>query len=71
MLKIEDNLLSKVQSTVFYSPSAGWTLVDGDLQAHKFSTNGTWIYINEDLELNDQMIFKSHQTLFQINLINS
>ena len=71
VVKIEDNLLSKVQSTIFYSHATGWTLIDGDLQSHKNSTNGTWLYINEDTELQDQTIFKSYQTLFQVTLIKS
>ena len=70
-VKIEDNLLSKIQCTVFYSHSGGWTLADGDLQNHKGSTNGTWLYINEDLELVEGMIFKSCQTLFQVSIINA
>ena len=70
-VRIEDNLLSKIQCTIFYNHSGGWTLVDGDLQIHKASTNGTWLYINEDLELFDGMIFKSCKTLFQATLVSN
>jgi hypothetical protein len=58
-----------VQCTICYNPAVGWTLMDGDLQTHKRSTNGSWLYINEDLELCSGMIFKSCQTLFEVALL--
>jgi hypothetical protein len=33
------------------------------------STNGTWLYLNEDCEIEDGMIFKSNQTFFEANII--
>lgn len=35
----------------------------------KESTNGTWLYLNEDCEIEDGMIFKSNQTFFEAHLI--
>ncbi|CAG9326642.1 unnamed protein product [Blepharisma stoltei] len=68
-IKIEDPLLSKIQCSVFYNPVSGWTLMDGDVGSQKSSTNGTWLYLNEDFEIYNGMIFKSNQTLFQAMLI--
>lgn len=62
-LRLDDNLLSKAHSTVFFN-SNGWNLVDGDMQ--KKSTNGTWLYLSEDLEIYPSMIFKANQTVFQV-----
>lgn len=63
---INDTLASKVQCCVSYSQS--WVLVDGD--GEKTSTNGVWIYINEPLEIQNGMIFKSNHTIFQSTHIN-
>ncbi|CAG9322657.1 unnamed protein product [Blepharisma stoltei] len=68
-LKIEDPLLSKIQCTIYYNPISGWTLGDGDIDSQRTSTNGTWLYLNEDFEIYNGMIFKSHQTLFEAILI--
>ncbi|CAG9328794.1 unnamed protein product [Blepharisma stoltei] len=65
---IDDALISKKQATVFYSQIKGWMLVDGDLQTQRPSTNGTWLYLNEDVELRDGMEIKAFQTLFQVNI---
>lgn len=32
------------------------------------STNGTWLYLNEDYEVYNGMIFKANQTLFQATI---
>ena len=34
----------------------------------KPSTNGTWLYINEDLKIYDGMVFKANQTIFSVTL---
>ena len=39
-----------------------WMLCDG--HKDKPSTNGTWLYINEDLPVYDGMVFKANQTIF-------
>lgn len=62
-LRLDDNLLSKVHSTLYHSPS-GWYLIDGDQE--KRSTNGTWLYLTEDLEMYSGMIFKCNQSVFQV-----
>ncbi|CAG9313681.1 unnamed protein product [Blepharisma stoltei] len=65
-LKIDDPLLSKIQCTIYYNPISGWTLGDGDIDTQRSSTNGTWLYLNEDFEIYNGMVFKSHQTLFEV-----
>ncbi|OMJ93727.1 hypothetical protein SteCoe_3295 [Stentor coeruleus] len=62
-LRLDDNLLSKIHATVFYN-SNGWNLVDGDMQ--KKSTNGTWLYLSEEIEMYTSMIFKANQAVFQV-----
>ena len=34
------------------------------------STNGTWLYLNEDCEIEDGMVVKSNQTFFEALLIH-
>ena len=63
-IKIEDNLLSKYQSTIKYISSSGWTLFDGF--NNKSSTNSNWLYLNDDFEIHNNMIFKANHTLFQV-----
>mmetsp|Transcript_16474 Transcript_16474/g.27971 ORF Transcript_16474/g.27971 Transcript_16474/m.27971 type:complete len:218 (+) Transcript_16474:820-1473(+) len=66
-IKINDKLLSKVQSHIkveFYSDNSfKWVLFDGAVKG-KPSTNGTWLYINDDMKLYDGMVFKANQTIF-------
>jgi hypothetical protein len=68
-IHLNDKLLSKIHCVINYSEKEGWTLIDG--HDGKPSTNGTWLYINEDFEMYDKMIFKSNQTIFQVISTNS
>ena len=61
---IEDNTLSKFQAHILFTPEKGWSLIDG--HDNKPSKNGTWLYISEDFELYDGLVFKAHQTLFKV-----
>lgn len=63
-VKIDDNLLSKYQSTIKYISNSGWTLFDG--YNSKSSTNSNWLYLNDDFEIHNNMIFKANHTLFQV-----
>ena len=67
-IEIEDYLLSKVQCCIYYDMMAGWTIADGDTLAQKESTNGTWIYVAEEIEVTHGMVFKAYQTLFQVRI---
>lgn len=62
-IQLNDKLLSKIHCVINFSEKEGWTLTDG--HDDKPSTNGTWLYLNEDFEVYDKMIFKSNQTIFQ------
>jgi hypothetical protein len=66
-IKIDDKLLSKVQCHIQLEFSEDgnyhWMLYDGGPQG-KASTNGTWLYINEDVQVYDGMVFKANQTIF-------
>ena len=35
----------------------------------KKSTNGTWLFVEEDCEIYDSMIFKAGKTLFEAHII--
>ena len=65
---IEDGLISKVQFTVHYEDDSGWTLVDGDMDQQRPSTNGTWVYLSDEYEIYNGMVFKVSSTLFQAML---
>ena len=66
-IRINDKLLSKNQATISYSPQdQSWILTDGI--NGKNSTNGTWLYLNENFKMHTGMIFKANQTIFQVEL---
>ena len=64
-VRINDKLLSKNQATVRYSEQSDqWVLCDGF--CGKPSTNGTWLYLNEDYQMHSGMVFKANQTIFNV-----
>ena len=80
-VRINDKLLSKIQSHIkiqyMYNKNdqqsnnqgmLQWTLFDG--YKGKPSTNGTWLYINEDCQLTDEVVFKANQTIFSCKILN-
>jgi|LauGreDrversion4_2_1035121.scaffolds.fasta_scaffold424219_2 hypothetical protein len=62
-IQINDKLLSKIHCVVNYNEELGWILQDG--HENKLSTNGTWLYLNEEIQIFDKMIFKANHTIFQ------
>ncbi len=56
-IRIDDKLLSKAQATIKFD-GENWVLQDG--YEGRESTNGTWLYLNEDCEIEDGMVFKSN-----------
>ena len=66
-VQIMDKLLSKYHCCIKYSEKDGWTLYDGKDGTY-LSTNGTWLFTNEDFEVYDKLVFKSNQTVFQVKL---
>lgn len=65
-IRIEDKLLSKAQATIKCEDDQ-WALTDG--HEGRESTNGTWLYLNEDCEIENGMVFKSNQTFFEAALV--
>ena len=51
---------------MFSPDQASWWLIDG--YNNKASTNGTWLYLNEDFEMHTGMVFKANQTIFNVQL---
>jgi hypothetical protein len=75
-VQVLDKLLSKYHCCISYSPKEGWTLFDGKENQNP-STNGTWyiiskhrLFLNEDFEVYDKLVFKSNQTVFQVSMFN-
>ena len=70
---IEDNMLSRIHSTIIYK-NKKWYIRDGYIinknnnEEVKKSTNGTWIYAFEDTIIKDKMTFKASHYLFDCNL---
>jgi|LakMenEpi03Aug12_release.lakeMendotaPanAssembly.Ray.scaffolds.fasta_scaffold1035162_2 hypothetical protein len=64
-IKLEDALLSKVQCTINWDEEEGWKLRDGNGENCRPSTNGTWLYLSEEMEIYDNMVIKASQTVFQ------
>jgi pSer/pThr/pTyr-binding forkhead associated (FHA) protein len=56
-IRIDDQLISKMQSTIKYE-NGNWVLEDG--RDGKESTNGTWYYLNQEQDIQDGMIFKQN-----------
>jgi hypothetical protein len=68
-VKLTGNLVSKVHCTIFYTPEKGWILFDGDIKSNQPSTNGTWIYMGDNMEIYDSMIFKSGKVMFKVAIL--
>ena len=66
-MRIDDKLLSKTQAHIKCNDSEQWVATDG--YNGKQSTNGTWIYLNEDFEVYDGVSFKANQTIFTLRII--
>ena len=65
-IRIDDQLISKMQSSIKYE-EGNWVLEDG--RDGKESTNGTWYYLNQEQVIQDGMIFKQNQTFFVANFV--
>ena len=69
---IEDSMLSRIHCTIKNEENK-WCLIDGSIDSNennKKSTNGSWIYANEDSLIYDKMCFKASHYLFECNLID-
>lgn len=63
LVRFEETNLSRYQCMISYADDC-WRLEDGD--GHKVSTNGTWLYVDDYIEVTDDMMFKAGQTLFSV-----
>lgn len=66
-LVFDDGSLSRYQCSMVYEVKAGWVLFDG-LNTCKPSTNGTWIYTTDKVEVWDGLVFKAGSSLFRVTL---
>lgn len=75
-ISIEDDLLSRFHCYItFHSAENCWKLVDGifddsQTEKSKASTNGTWVYLKDDIELSNDFVFKSNHCVFKV-FVNS
>lgn len=67
-IHISDELLSKVQLTILVDSAGKWCVVDGDWERKRESTNGTWMYLSQEREIEDGMVFKVCGTMVKAML---
>ena len=69
-IAIDDVMLSKIHTTIEYKyKEKAFYLYDGDMK--KESTNGTWVFILNPIQITDNFMFKAEHTLFIANLTNN
>ena len=69
-ITIEDAMLSKIHTSIEYkAKDKSFYLYDGDIK--KESTNGTWVFILNPIQIKDNFTFKAEHTLFVANLSNN
>ena len=69
-ISIEDVMISKIHSCIEYNVREKiFYLCDGD--GKKESTNGTWVFILNPIQIKDNFVFKAEHTLFIVSLSNS
>ena len=71
---VDDSLLSRVHCTIEFKDDDGWVIYDGrceddDPSKYRPSTNGTWLYLIEETQIDDGMIFKSNQNVYECKII--
>ena len=59
---IRDRMLSRIHCIIFYIDN-NWYIKDGNENGNE-STNGTWLYANEETEIKEGMRFKSNSCNF-------
>ena len=71
---IDDDMLSRIHCTIDYN-NEKWYINDGFAKSGeqeeevKKSTNGSWIFAYDEIQITDGMIFKANHNLFICNLI--
>ena len=70
---VDDSLLSRVHCTIDYTDEEGWVIYDGkiddDETKNKPSTNGTWLFLIEESEIIDGLIFKNNKNAFECHIV--
>ena len=70
---IDDSLLSRIHCTIDYTEDEGWVIYDGkideDESKNRPSTNGTWLFLIEETEITDGLLFKNNKTAFECQII--
>lgn len=64
-VRFDDSSMSRYQCSINHEEGKGWMLYDGI--GDKKSTNGTWLFVEEDYEIYDGMVFKAGKTLFEVS----
>ena len=71
---VDDTLLSRVHCTIEYKDDEGWFILDGkiddEVSQNRPSTNGTWLYLIEETPIDEGMIFKSNQNVYECHVIS-
>ena len=75
-IELNDSLASKVNCVIRYNNIKGWIIKDGSDSILKngeimrnFSKNGTWISVNDNIQITDKMIFKSNFNIFKCDFL--
>ena len=69
---INDNMLSRVHCTIDFIEDK-WYIIDGAVEndgSVKKSTNGSWLFAYDDIQINDNTIFKANYNLFVCHLVD-
>ena len=70
---VDDSLLSRVHCTMEYNDEEGWVIYDGkiddDESKNKHSTNGTWLFLIEETQIDDGLIFKNNKNVFECHIV--
>ena len=71
---VDDSLLSRVHCTIEYNDEEGWVIYDGkindDESKNKPSTNGTSLYLIEEIPIEEGLIFKNNKNAFECHIIH-
>jgi len=75
-VSINDTMLSRLHCYIeFDQNSSTWILYDGYVSEEEESlrspsTNGTWLYLKDDVEILNHFIFKANHTVFKSHILN-
>jgi hypothetical protein len=63
----EASSLSRYQTTIYWDNTAMcWMIVDGNMA--RASTNGTWLFVDEEYALSSGTIFKAGESVYSIDV---